>query len=391
MFDSSAPKGVAAVVAAAGSGKRMGNGLPKQYRDLAGLPLLRRTVAALRRHPAMGPIVVVVDPAQQGLAEQALAGLDVGPLVSGGAERQASVRAGLEALAALPHPPAAVLIHDAARPFVDNALIDRVLAALDTDVGAIPALAVVDTLKRGASGKAGETVPRDGLFRAQTPQGFRFEAILAAHRRLADAAMTDDAALIEADGRTVALVEGLEENFKVTTADDMARAERLLRGAQPDVRTGFGYDVHRLGPGDGVWLGGVLIPHDKALIGHSDADVALHALTDALLGAIAAGDIGQHFPPSDPQWRGAPSHIFLAHAAKLVAARGGVIAHVDVTIICEKPKVGPHRAAISARIADILGIAAERVSVKATTTEGLGFAGRGEGIAVQAIATVRLP
>lgn len=391
MFDSSAPKGVAAVVAAAGSGKRMGNGLPKQYRDLAGLPLLRRTVAALRRHPAVGPIVVVVDPAQQGLAEQALDGLDAGPLVSGGAERQASVRAGLEALAALPHPPAAVLIHDAARPFVDNALIDRVLAALNADVGAIPALAVVDTLKRGASGKAGETVPRDGLFRAQTPQGFRFEAILAAHRRLADAAMTDDAALIEADGRTVALVEGLEENFKVTTADDMARAERLLRGAQPDVRTGFGYDVHRLGPGDGVWLGGVLIPHDKALIGHSDADVALHALTDALLGAIAAGDIGQHFPPSDPQWRGAPSHIFLAHAAKLVAARGGVIAHVDVTIICEKPKVGPHRAAISARIADILGIAAERVSVKATTTEGLGFTGRGEGIAVQAIATVRLP
>ncbi|MCF4164644.1 bifunctional 2-C-methyl-D-erythritol 4-phosphate cytidylyltransferase/2-C-methyl-D-erythritol 2,4-cyclodiphosphate synthase [Zavarzinia compransoris] len=382
---------VAAVVVAAGSGKRMGSDTPKQFLPLAGAPLLRHGVAALRRHPAIGPIAVVVDPAYRSRAEEALDGLSAGPFVAGGTERQASVRAGLEALAALPAPPETVLIHDAARPFVDNALIDRVLAAITPARGAIPALPVVDTLKRGADGLAGETVARDGLFRAQTPQGFPFEPILAAHRRLADAALTDDAALAEADGHSVALVDGREENFKVTTPDDMARAERLMLAGLGDVRTGMGYDVHRLGPGDGVWLGGVRIAHDQSLIGHSDADVALHALTDAILGAIAAGDIGQHFPPSDPQWRGADSSRFLAHAGKLVSDRGGMIAHVDLTIICERPKVGPHRAAMTARIAQILSLSPDRVGVKATTTEGLGFTGRGEGIAAQAIATVRLP
>lgn len=350
--------------------------------------MLRWTVEALRRHAAIGPIVIVGD---ADAARQALSGLDGLSFAAGGAERQDSVRAGLEALAAQDPPPRLVLIHDAARPFVDPALTGRVLAALERHAGAIPAQPVVDTLKRGHDGIAGETVPRDDLFRAQTPQGFRFADILDAHRRLSGARMTDDAALATAVGLDVALVPGAEENFKVTTAEDLDRAERALLGRLPDIRTGSGFDVHALGPGDGVWLGGVKIAHDRALIGHSDADVALHALTDALLGAIGAGDIGQHFPPSDPQWRGASSDRFLAHAGSLVAARGGMIAHLDLTLICEKPKVGPHREAMRQKIAAILGIAPDRVSVKATTTEKLGFTGRGEGIAAQGLATVRLP
>ncbi|TDP48022.1 2-C-methyl-D-erythritol 2,4-cyclodiphosphate synthase [Zavarzinia compransoris] len=369
----------------------MGGAVPKQYLDLAGQPLIRRAVAALRRHPGIGAIVVVIDPAWAGTAAAALDGLGVEPFVAGAADRQGSVLAGLEALAALPRPPDLVLIHDGARPFVDMPLIDGVLAALKHHPAALPAVAVVDTLKRGDDGLAGGTVPRDGLYRAQTPQGFRFDAILDAHRRFEGDGLTDDTALAEAAGLAVALTPGREENFKVTTEDDLARARHQALTALPDIRTGSGFDVHSLGPGDGVWLGGVKIPHDQSLIGHSDADVALHAITDAVLGAIAAGDIGQHFPPSDPQWRGAASSRFLAHAAGLVAARGGAIAHVDLTIICERPKVGPHRAAISSRIAGILQIAPDRVSVKATTTERLGFTGRGEGIAAQAIATVRLP
>ncbi|MCW0182779.1 MAG: bifunctional 2-C-methyl-D-erythritol 4-phosphate cytidylyltransferase/2-C-methyl-D-erythritol 2,4-cyclodiphosphate synthase [Zavarzinia sp.] len=388
MADSRSTAGVAVVIAAAGSGARIGGGTPKQFRRLAGKPMLRWTVEALRRHEGIGPIVIVGD---AGAARDAVAGLDDIHFTPGGAERQDSVRAGLEFLAARPRPPRLVLIHDAARPFVERALTDRVLAALERHAGAIPAQPVVDTLKRDAAGMAGETVARDGLFRAQTPQGFRFDAILAAHRQLAGASLTDDAALATAIGLDVALVAGAEENFKVTTAEDLDRAERVLLGHLPDIRTGSGFDVHALGPGDGVWLGGVLIPHDRALIGHSDADVALHALTDALLGAIGAGDIGQHFPPSDPQWRGAASDRFLAHAGSLVAARGGMIAHLDLTVICERPKVGPHREAMRARISAILGVAPDRVSVKATTTEKLGFTGRGEGIAAQALATVRLP
>ncbi|PWR25934.1 bifunctional 2-C-methyl-D-erythritol 4-phosphate cytidylyltransferase/2-C-methyl-D-erythritol 2,4-cyclodiphosphate synthase [Zavarzinia aquatilis] len=388
MVDSRSTAGVAVVIAAAGSGARMGGGIPKQFRPLAGKPMLRRTVEALRRHPAVGPIVIVGD---AGPAREALEGIPDLAYAAGGAERQDSVRAGLEALAAQAPPPRLVLIHDAARPFVDPDLTGRVLAALEHHVGAIPALPVVDTLKRGQAGLVGETVPRDGLFRAQTPQGFRFAAILDAHRRQSGAQMTDDAALATAAGLDVALVPGAEENFKVTTADDLDRAERALLHGLPDIRTGSGFDVHALGLGDGVWLGGVKIAHDRALIGHSDADVALHALTDALLGAIGAGDIGQHFPPSEPQWRGASSDRFLAHAGSLVAARGGMIAHLDLTVICERPKVGPHREAMRQRISAILGIAPDRVSVKATTTEKLGFTGRGEGIAAQGLATVRLP
>ncbi|MFA5120635.1 bifunctional 2-C-methyl-D-erythritol 4-phosphate cytidylyltransferase/2-C-methyl-D-erythritol 2,4-cyclodiphosphate synthase [Zavarzinia sp.] len=389
MNESSPAAEVGVVLAAAGSGSRAGPGGPKQYRCLAGKPLLRWTVEALRRHAAVGPIAIATD--SPAAVAEILAGIEVGPVVPGGTDRQASVLAGLEALAALPRPPRLVLIHDAARPFAAPDLIDRVLAALAAHAGAIPAQPVVDTLKRGAGGLIGETVQRDGLFRAQTPQGFDFAAILAAHRRQRDAKMTDDAAVATAEGLDVALVPGDEDNVKLTTAEDIERAEKRLFAALPDVRTGMGFDVHALGPGDGVWLGGVKLAHDRALIGHSDADVALHALTDAVLGAIGAGDIGQHFPPSDPQWRGVSSDRFLAHAASLVAARGGAIAHVDLTVICERPKVGPQREVIRARIAEILGIAADRVSVKATTTEKLGFTGRGEGIAAQAVATVRLP
>ncbi len=284
-----------------------------------------------------------------------------------------------------------VLIHDAARPLVDAAIIAAVIAALERTPGAIAAVPVADTLKRGADGTVTGTVDRNGLWRAQTPQGFRFADILRAHRAAAGLALTDDAAVAERVGLAVALVPANEENFKVTTPEDLTRAARVLTASLGDIRTGTGFDVHRFTDGDFVTLCGLRVPHDQGLDGHSDADVGLHALTDAILGALAAGDIGSHFPPSDPQWRGADSAKFLRHAAHLVAARGGVIAHTDLTIICERPKIGPHRAAMAARIADILGIAPDRVSVKATTTERLGFTGRGEGIAAQAVATIRLP
>jgi 2-C-methyl-D-erythritol 4-phosphate cytidylyltransferase/2-C-methyl-D-erythritol 2,4-cyclodiphosphate synthase len=314
--------------------------------------------------------------------------LDLLDPVPGGATRQESVRLGLESLAG--DPPEWVLIHDGVRPLVGAALIDRVLHALRAHAGALPALAVIDTLKRGEGGAVVGTVDRTGLYRAQTPQGFSYAAIIEAHRRFADAAMTDDAALAEAAGLTVVLVAGDEDNMKVTEPTDLARAERLL-AADRRPRTGLGFDVHRLAPGDGVVLLGVRVPCPFRLVGHSDADVGLHALTDALLGALGAGDIGAHFPPSDPRWGGADSAIFLRHACDLVAAAGGRIEHVDVTLICERPKIGPHRAAMTARVAELLALAPGRASVKATTTEGLGFPGRGEGIAAQAIATVVLP
>ncbi|MBU0797789.1 MAG: 2-C-methyl-D-erythritol 2,4-cyclodiphosphate synthase, partial [Alphaproteobacteria bacterium] len=295
----------------------------------------------------------------------------------------------LEALAA--DAPDSVLIQDAARPFADAALIDRVLDALADHPGAIPAIAVADTLKRAIDGRIETTVPRTGLYRAQTPQGFRFADILAAHRACAGQELTDDASVLEAAGQTVVLVEGAEANVKITTAEDMMRAETLL-GAARESRSASGFDVHRFaGSGDHVTLCGVSVPHDSALEGHSDADVGLHALTDALLGCIGAGDIGQHFPPSDPQWRGASSDRFLAHARSLVEARGGRIVHVDVTLICERPKIGPYRDAMVARVAEILRLSPDRVSVKATTTEQLGFTGRREGIAAQALATIELP
>jgi 2-C-methyl-D-erythritol 4-phosphate cytidylyltransferase / 2-C-methyl-D-erythritol 2,4-cyclodiphosphate synthase len=378
-----------ALVVAAGRGTRLGAPLPKQYLPLGGVAVLRHGVRALAEHPSIAAVRVIIHPDDRPHYDSATAGLGLMPPVDGGAQRQDSVRNGLESLADAA--PELVLIHDGARPFLDRPVIDRVLIGLGAHQGAIAALPVRDTVKRGDGGRIAATIDRSALWRAQTPQGFHYGPIVAAHRAAAGAELSDDAAVAERAGIDVALVEGSEDNFKVTTMDDLARAERLLAARNGDIRTGQGFDVHVFGPGDHVWLCGVAVPHDRGLVGHSDADVGLHALTDAVLGAIGAGDIGMHFPPSDPQWRGAPSHRFLRHAADLVAAGGGSIAHVDVTVICERPQVGPHRAAMAARIADILTLAPTRVSVKATTTEKLGFTGRGEGIAAQAVATIRLP
>ncbi|MDY0874249.1 bifunctional 2-C-methyl-D-erythritol 4-phosphate cytidylyltransferase/2-C-methyl-D-erythritol 2,4-cyclodiphosphate synthase [Dongia rigui] len=390
--NSQKPK-VIALVVAAGSGSRMGKDMPKQYLPLGGKTVLRHCLETFRRHPRISGVRVVINDSLRDLYESAVAGLDLLPPVAGGQRRQDSVRAGLESLAA--EAPDLVLIHDAARPFIDAATIDRTIDTLAAHDGALVAVPVVDTLKRGAQDGtdmfSGATVDRNGLWRAQTPQGFRYQPLLAAHRQAASGPeMTDDAAVAEAAGMKVALVLGHENNFKITAPADLERAERLM-SEQMEYRTGNGFDVHRLIPGDGVIMCGVTIPYHQKLEGHSDADVGMHALTDAILGAVGAGDIGQHFPPSDPQWRGAASWKFLAHAAKLVADKGGRIAHCDITLICEKPKVGPHRAAMQAKLAEILGIALDRVSVKATTTEQLGFTGRGEGIAAQATATVALP
>ena len=378
-----------ALVVAAGRGTRLGGAQPKQYLPLAGRPLLRHSLETLARHPRIGETRVVFHPDDRDLYDEAVAGLDLLPPVPGGAARQDSVRLGLESLE--PLAPARVLIHDAARPFLDAALIDRVLDALDDAPGAIPALPVSDTLKRGSAGLIAATLDRTALYRAQTPQGFRFDAILKAHRAAAGQELPDDAAVAERAGMGVRLVAGSEDNLKVTRQEDFAHAERLIAAGAGEFRTGQGFDVHAFGPGDHLWLCGLKLAHSQGLVGHSDADVGLHALTDAILGALGAGDIGMHFPPGDARWRDAPSHLFLRHAAELVRqARGGIV-HVDVTIICEAPRIGPHRAAMIARIAEILGIPATRVSVKATTTEGLGFTGRGEGMAAQAVATLRLP
>ena len=377
-----------ALVVASGRGERFGGDRPKQYLPLGGRPLLRHCLERFCFHPGIDRVRAVVHPDDTALYGAAAEGLDLLDPVAGGATRQESVRLGLESLAG--DPPEWVLIHDGVRPLVGGALIDRVLHALGAHAGALPALAVIDTLKRGEGGAVVGTVDRSGLYRAQTPQGFSYAAIVEAHRRFADAAMTDDAALAEAAGVTVALVAGDEDNMKVTEPADLARAERLLV-ADRRPRIGLGFDVHRLAPGDGVVLLGVRVPCPLRLVGHSDADVGLHALTDALLGALGAGDIGAHFPPSEPRWAGADSAMFLRHACDLVAAAGGRIEHVDVTLICEQPKIGPHRAAMTARVAGLLALAPGRVSVKATTTEGLGFSGRGEGIAAQAVATVVLP
>lgn len=382
---------VAALIVAAGRGQRFGPGAPKQYAPLAGQPILRRAAAAFAGHPRVDRVQVVIHADDRARYDAAVAGLDLLPPVTGGATRQASVLAGLAALAA--DPPGRVLIHDAARPLVSGALIERVLAALATAPGALPALPVVDSLRRTEAGHVTGQVDRHGLVAAQTPQGFHFDAILAAHRQAADnhtGGQTDDVAVALAAGLDVAEVAGEEGNFKVTTAADLARAERAL-GAAWVTRVGSGFDVHRFGPGDHVMLCGVEVAHDAALVGHSDADVGLHAATDAILGAIGAGDIGQHFPPSDPQWRGAGSDRFLRHAVAEVAARGGRLDHLDLTLICERPKIGPHRDAMRAAVAAICDLPEAAVSIKATTTEGLGFAGRREGIAATATATVRLP
>lgn len=376
-----------ALIVAAGRGHRAGGEIPKQYRPLAGQSLLRRSCAAFLNHPRVDSVCAVIHPDDGDLYAESTAGLALPPPVHGGATRQESCRNGLESLVALA--PQRILIHDAARPFVDEATIDRVLDALADSPGAIAAVAVTDTLKKATSDlRVAGTVEREGLWRAQTPQGFRYADILEAHRKLASQSLTDDAAVAEAAGLLVALAQGNEDNFKLTTEDDFARAERML--GTGDIRVGSGFDVHRFNEGNTVTLCGIKIKYDKALAGHSDADVGLHAITDALLGAIGEGDIGSHFPPSEAQWRGADSSLFLRHAAELVGQRGGEIRHLDVTLICEGPKIGPHRDAMRARVAAVAGIGIDRVSVKATTTEGLGFTGRGEGIAAQATATVRL-
>ncbi|TAJ32988.1 MAG: bifunctional 2-C-methyl-D-erythritol 4-phosphate cytidylyltransferase/2-C-methyl-D-erythritol 2,4-cyclodiphosphate synthase [Reyranella sp.] len=380
-----------ALIVAAGRGSRFGGPLPKQYALLGGQPVLRRTIEAFRAASAIQAIVVVIAPGDDSHYGAATAGLDLPPPIPGGSSRQQSVLNGLEALAA--SPPDFVAIHDAARPFVRPAEIAACLEAASapgTD-GAVLGIPLADTLKRvGDANAVTEAVPRRDLWRAQTPQIFRFAPLLAAHRAAASlgaaeaTALTDDAAVAERAGLRIVMVEGSEDNRKITTADD-------LRFDFMETRTAFGFDVHGFAPGDKVMLGGIAVPHGQALAGHSDADVALHALTDAVLGTIGAGDIGKHFPPSDPQWRGASSDRFLRHAADLVSRRGGRIVHLDVTIVCEAPKVGPHRAAMVESIARIAGVAPDRVSVKATTTEGLGFTGRREGIAAQAVATVELP
>jgi 2-C-methyl-D-erythritol 4-phosphate cytidylyltransferase/2-C-methyl-D-erythritol 2,4-cyclodiphosphate synthase len=383
--------GCAALVLAGGSGTRLGAETPKQYLTIGGRAILRHSVEAFLRHPAVDVVHVVVRREDQDRCNAALAGLRLGPPVPGGATRQESARRGLESLATFA--PDRVLIHDAARPFVAADVIDRVLAALADYPGAIPALPLSDTVKRGdpSGARVAGTLDRSGLWRAQTPQAFRYADILAAHRTAAGLQLTDDAAVAETAGLAVGIVPGDEENIKVTTKDDLDRARRLYEGGTADLRVGNGFDVHPFDIGDHVTLCGVRIPFGRGLKGHSDADVGLHAITDAILGATANGDIGTHFPPSDARWRNADSAIFLRHAADLVASKGGAVVHVDVTLVCEEPRISPHRDAMVARVAEILGIGRDRVSVKATTTEKLGFIGRREGIAAQATATVRLP
>jgi 2-C-methyl-D-erythritol 4-phosphate cytidylyltransferase/2-C-methyl-D-erythritol 2,4-cyclodiphosphate synthase len=377
-----------ALVVASGRGARFGADRLKQYLPLAGKPLLRHCLERFCRHPGIDAVRAVIHADDAASYAEAGAGLALLDPVPGGATRQDSVRLGLESLAG--DPPQLVLIHDGVRPLLGAAVIDRVLHGLRAHAAVLPALPVTDTLKRSDHGTVVGTIDRTGLFRAQTPQGFVYDGILEAHRRFAGAAMTDDAALAEAHGLAVALVAGEEDNLKITEPADLARAERLL-GTSWRSCAGLGFDVHRLAPGEGVVLLGVRVPCPLRLIGHSDADVGLHALTDALLGALGAGDIGSHFPPSEVRWAGADSAIFLTHARDLIIAAGGRIEHVDVTLICEQPRIGPHRAAMTARVAGLLGLSRHRVSIKATTTEQLGFTGRGEGIAAQAVATLRLP
>ncbi|HEX2941956.1 MAG TPA: bifunctional 2-C-methyl-D-erythritol 4-phosphate cytidylyltransferase/2-C-methyl-D-erythritol 2,4-cyclodiphosphate synthase [Rhodopila sp.] len=374
---------VAAILVAAGSGTRFGAELPKQYLTIAGKPVIRHAAEALVGHVSL--LQPVGDAAP---IESALAGVPgLLPVVPGGATRQDSVSAGLAALA--PHQPDIVLVHDAARPIIPEGTIPALLAALQESAGAIPAAPVADTLKRVVRGVITETVPRTGLFRAQTPQAFRFDVLLAAHRAGLTGA-TDDASLLEAAGHTVEVVPGSDDNIKLTYPEDLIRLERIMtRTMIPRVGTGF--DVHVLEAARPLFLCGVQVPHDKGLAGHSDADVGIHALCDAIYGALAEGDIGHHFPPTQAQWKDADSARFLRHAAERIAARGGRLANADVTLICERPKITPHAPAMIARLAELLGVEPGRISVKATTTEKLGFTGRGEGIAAQAVVSILIP
>lgn len=382
---------ITALIVAAGRGTRAGPGAPKQYRNLLGRAILARAAEALLRHPAISQVRAVIHPDDAQAYAAATAGLSLPAPIWGGTTRQDSVRLGLEALAG--DPPDGVLIHDGARPLLSTALLDRLVAELTAGRAAIAALPVTDTLKRDADGAATAGPARDGLWRAQTPQAFPYAPLLAAHRAQAGGSATDDAAIAEAAGLTVRLVPGDEENIKVTHADDLTRAERLLLGRLPDVRTGMGFDVHAFGdePGRALMLCGIAVPHNRSLAGHSDADVGLHAAVDAVLGALGDGDIGRHFPPGDNRWRNADSAAFLRFAAERLAQRGGALAHLDITLICEAPKIAPHAQAMRTRMAGIMAVDEDRISVKATTTEKLGFTGRREGIAAQAVATVRLP
>ncbi len=384
------------VVVAAGRGERAGASVegPKQYRRIGGRPVLWHTLRHLLDWPRTGPIVVVIHPDDQSLFDAVRAQLPAdAPVfcVSGGATRQISVRKGLKALE--PHGISHVLIHDGVRPFLDRMLLDRIDAGLSHGSPALlPALPIADTVKRGVDGLVTDTISRNGLYAAQTPQAFQFSDILDAHNRAAEADhvdFTDDASIAEWAGLKVTLVEGSADNVKLTVQKDIAMADQKLTAAPlPDVRTGNGYDVHQLEPGDGVTLCGIFLPHDQRLKGHSDADVALHALTDALLATCGAGDIGDHFPPSDPQWRGAASRIFVEHAVRIVRDAGGTIMNADISLIAEAPKIGPRRQDMRENLSDMLGISLDRCSVKATTNETIGFVGRREGIAAIATATV---
>jgi 2-C-methyl-D-erythritol 4-phosphate cytidylyltransferase/2-C-methyl-D-erythritol 2,4-cyclodiphosphate synthase len=385
---------VAAVIVAAGRGTRTGLAYPKQYRTLNGAPIVRDSLRAFAAHPQIDLVQPVIHADDADRFAAATEGLALAAPVSGAATRQGSVRAGLEALEA--RAPRIVLVHDAARPFVSDALVSRAIAAANAHGAAIPALPVTDTVKLvDAQGIVTATLDRSHLRTVQTPQAFAFPALLDAHRRAAAAGredFSDDAALAEWAGLKVAVFDGERGNVKMTTADDFTRAEAEFAAALSDIRTGIGYDIHAFAEGgDHIWLGGVRIPHTRKLSGHSDADVALHALVDAILGALADGDIGVHFPPTDETWRGASSDTFLAFAVERVKARGGLVSHLDVAIVCEAPKINPHRDAMRARIAEIAGISIDRVGVKATTNEKLGAIGNGEGIAAYATATIRLP
>src|SRR5262244_1774565 len=384
---------VAAVVVAGGRGLRAGGDLPKQYRHVLGEPVIRPSLAAFAGHGGVSFVQPVIHSDDAALFRRASAGLDLLPPVNGGATRQASVRAGLEALQ--PHRPEFVLVHDAARPFASHALITRAIDAARASGAAVPVIAVADTVKAvDATGRVTGTIDRAHLRLVQTPQAFDFAALIEAHRRAKAAGhddFSDDAALAEWAGVKVSTFEGEAGNVKLTTDEDFVRAEAAGLAALSDVRTGFGFDVHQFGAGDHVMLGGVRISHGRGLSGHSDADVVLHALVDAILGALADGDIGVHFPPTDPQWRGASSDRFVAFAMQKLTARGGRVGHIDVNIVCETPKIGPHRDAMRASIAALCSTTIDRVAIKATTSEGLGFTGRNEGLAAFANATVRLP
>ena len=372
-----------ALIVAAGKGERLGGGIPKQYRLLGGKPVVRWAVESLLRHSGVSAARVVIAPGQQAAASAALEGLDVGKLIEGGAERADSVRAGLAAVDG-----DAILVHDAARPFCPPDVVDRLLASLEFFEGAAPVLPVGDTLAR-AGQTIGETVERSGIARVQTPQAFRLQALKAAYEHWSGPSPTDETTVVRAAGMNVAAVEGDAALEKLTLPADFERAEQWI-ASRLRPRTGTGFDVHAFAGSGPLMLGGIEVPHDRGLAGHSDADVVLHAITDALLGAAGLGDIGEHFPPSDTRWKGAASSLFLDHAVELVRARGALIDHVDCTVIAEVPKIGGHRAAMRARIAEIAGLSVDQVSVKATTTEGLGFTGRREGIAAQAVASIRM-